>query len=59
MARLLLLLALVTAVVILGAGDVEVRMLACEALGRIPSDTSLRYLLGFFLGEGKHSAGSF
>jgi len=38
---------------LLGASpDVEVRSLACEALGRIPGDLSLRYLLGFYLGDG-------
>ena len=36
---------------ILGRDDVEVRMLACEALGQIHSDTSLRYLLGFLLAD--------
>jgi hypothetical protein len=37
---------------LLGAsGDVEVRSLACEALAQVPCDLSLRYLLGFYLGD--------
>jgi hypothetical protein len=36
---------------LLGRDEVEVRMLACEALGGIPGDTSLRYLLGFLLAD--------
>ncbi len=35
----------------LGRDEVEVRMLACEALGGIPGDTSLRCLLGFLLAD--------
>jgi len=36
---------------ILGAGGVEVRMLACEALSQIPSDEALRFLLGFVVAD--------